>query len=202
MFTQLRLHALRKVVDAVIELGLARGFRETQFVHGDFHDPFVADELEAEAFFDTAAGEVDSKGESELGMLRGLCVVHGGEHHVGHVAPVFPEAGPAGGIDALGSERTRDDVKPGEQVNEQISCNAGAIVLVVAPAEQTDRLERTLRSIAEESIPVDVLRRGVGRDGILPRADGRVAVEMRGDEVELADRALLEAVRLPSGRRR
>src|SRR5262249_30630958 len=77
----------------------------------------------------------------------------------------------------------------GEQMHEQIARDAGSVVAVVAPAEEPNRLERTLRRAAEEAVPVDGLRRCVRGNRVLPGADRRVAVDPRLDHVELADRA-------------
>ena len=78
---------------------------------------------------------------------------------------------------------------PGEQVDEQIARDAGPVVAVVPPAEQAHRIEWPLRRVAEKAIPVDRLRRGVGRDRILPRAHRGVAVDPRFDEIQFAGRA-------------
>ncbi len=47
-------------------------------------------------------------------------------------------------------------------------------------------------ALPRKRIPIDVLRRGVGRNGILPGADGGVAVEPGFDGIEFADGALFE----------
>src|SRR5438045_2473718 len=77
---------------------------------------------------------------------------------------------------------------PGEQVDEEIAGNARPVLAIVAPPEETHRLERPLRRAPEESIPIDGLGRGVGRNRVLPRADCRVAVDPGFDEIQLADR--------------
>jgi hypothetical protein len=77
----------------------------------------------------------------------------------------------------------------GEEVHEQIARNAGAVVAIVAPAEEADRIERTLRRAPEKTVPIDRLRRRVGRNRVLPSAERRVAVDPRFDQIHVADRA-------------
>ena len=101
----------------------------------------------------------------------------------------------------LGPSEPVAKCRPREQVDEEVAGDAGAVVAVIAPAEEADRLEGPLGRAAEEAVPIDVGGRGVGRDGILPGADGGVAVEPGFHHVELADGAGLRAARALSDRR-
>src|SRR5690606_24921217 len=73
--------------------------------------------------------------------------------------------------------------------DEQVARDAGAVVLIVPPAEEADRLEGALRRVAEKAIPVHRLRAGVGRNRVLPRSNCGVPVVPRLDEVDRPDRA-------------
>src|SRR5690606_19512620 len=86
-------------------------------------------------------------------------------------------------------EAVEYEMDPGEEVDEEVARDAGSVVAVVAPAEEADGFEGALGRATEEAVPVDVLGGGVGRDGVLPRADGGIAVEVDVDVVELADDA-------------
>src|ERR1700691_2240733 len=71
-------------------------------------------------------------------------------------------------------------------MDEQVARDAGAVVAVIAPAEQTYGLERALRRFAQEALPIDIGRRGVGRNGVLPSAYSGVAIEPCFHHIELA----------------
>jgi hypothetical protein len=47
-------------------------------------------------------------------------------------------------------------VQPGEQMDEEVARHGGAVVLIIAPAEQADGLERPLRGVRDEAVPIDV----------------------------------------------
>ena len=74
-------------------------------------------------------------------------------------------------------------------MHEQIAGETFAIIGEAAPAEEADRVEGSLRSIPEESVPIDGLRAGVGRDGIDPGAAGGVAIGRSLDEEYISERA-------------
>src|SRR5262249_15638623 len=76
-----------------------------------------------------------------------------------------------------------DELNPRDQVNEQISCKALAIVGEAAPAKEPRRIKRPLRRVAEESVPVDGLLAGVGRNWINPRAARGITIPV-GIDVE------------------
>src|SRR5262249_6265522 len=101
----------------------------------------------------------------------------------------------AGRHDACRPDRIEHEMNAGEQVHEEIPGDAGAVVAIVAPAEQTNGLERPLWRVAQETVPVHRLRRRVGGNRVLPRAERGVAVDPRLDHVQLADDA--RPVQLP-----
>src|SRR5690606_8458289 len=79
-------------------------------------------------------------------------------------------------------------VYAGEQVHEQVPGDARSVILIVAPAEEADRIKRMIRRRPDKRLPVDVLRGHVRWDGVLPRADGIPPVIARLHHVDLADR--------------
>src|SRR5262249_56023795 len=84
--------------------------------------------------------------------------------------------------------RVEHEMDAREQVHEEVARYTGAVVAVIAPAEQTHGLEGPLRRAAEEAVPIDRLLRRVGRNRILPGAERRVAVDPGLDEIHLANR--------------
>ena len=74
-------------------------------------------------------------------------------------------------------------------MHEQVAGDARAVIAITAPAEQSLRLERDLRSAAQEAVPIDIFGRGVGRNGILPGANGVVTIPPGFHHVGLADGA-------------
>src|SRR5262249_57811203 len=85
--------------------------------------------------------------------------------------------------------RIEHEMDAREQMHEQVARYAGAVVAIIAPAEQTHGLEWPLRRAAEEPVPIDRLRRRVGWNRILPGAERRVAVDPGLDEIQFAKRA-------------
>src|SRR5258708_38936625 len=125
-------------------------------------------------------------------MVRRLWVLIETEHHVRYVAAIFPEPQPAGGEHLRGSDRTHDVVHAGEEMDEQIACHAGAVVLIVAPAEEPDRRKRHLRRAAQEAVPINGGWRGICRDRILPGANGGGPVPPGLHHVHFADGSLID----------
>src|SRR5579863_2213020 len=76
-------------------------------------------------------------------------------------------------------------------MHEKIARDSGAVVAITAPAEQSLRLERYFGSPAEETVPIDIFRRGIRRDGILPGTDGVVAIPPGFHHVRFTDGARL-----------
>ncbi len=178
--------------DGVAGLNFARVLGNRDAV-SDGQDAFGADEAES-GIFGAAVDEIHAQGEIEGGMAGGLRIIVEAEQDVGNVAAVFPESQAAGGVDARGSDGSHDEVHSGKQMDEQVAGDAGAIVAIAAPAEQALRFERDFGRAAEEAVPVNVFGRGVGRDGIFPRADGVVAIPPGFHHVGLADGAGLHEI--------
>src|SRR5499426_3111244 len=80
-------------------------------------------------------------------------------------------------------------MRAGELVNEEIAADARTVIAVVAPPEESLRVPRDLRRMAHKAIPVAGLRRGVGRDRILPRAHRPAPPQTGIDQIQLADGA-------------
>ena len=76
----------------------------------------------------------------------------------------------AAGHYALRSHGVHHEVNAAELVDEQIAGDARPVVAVISPAKQADWFKRPLGRVAQEAIPVDILRRGVWWNGVLPRA--------------------------------
>src|SRR5208282_2708319 len=78
-------------------------------------------------------------------------IVHGPEK-VRELAAIFVVVEPAGGKRALGRRIGAGyNVNTGEQVNEQVARQPGAVVLVTAPAEKARRIEGALGRAVEPS---------------------------------------------------
>ena len=152
-------------------------------VAGDLHGAFGAGEEEAFAFF-AAVDEVDAEAEVEAFGIVEEC-----QQDVGGVAAVFPEAQAAGGHGAGGAVGTGDEVGAAEEMDEEIAGHAAAVGLPFAPLEEVLGVPWDFGGGAEEARPVAGFGAGVGRNGVVPGADGGVAVPAGGDHVELADGA-------------
>src|SRR6185295_1864587 len=98
-------------------------------------------------------------------MSGGLRVLVNSEHHIRDVAPIFPVTQSAGRHNANWAIRTEHEVQAGEQMHEQITGDTGTVVAIVTPTEETNGIERRLWSSPEEALPINSLRRGVGRQG-------------------------------------
>ena len=94
----------------------------------------------------------------------------------------------------VGPTSIHDVMHPRKQVDEQIAGYAGAVVPVVPPAEEPNRLERNFGSGSEELVPIDGGGRSIRRDRILPRANRGVAIPPRLDHIDLTDRSVLQQV--------
>src|ERR1700685_1877614 len=94
----------------------------------------------------------------------------------------------SGGFPALrGFFCAGDEVNPGNQMDEEITAQALAIVGKAAPAEEADGIEGTLGRIAEEGIPVDGFFAGVRRNGVCPGTAGSIGAPVGIDGEELTD---------------
>ena len=76
----------------------------------------------------------------------GLClgVVKHPQQHIGHIAAILPVAQAAHGCDLGGAQAVGDEVEAAEEVHKQVAAHAGAIVEVVAPPEEAQRIECVL----------------------------------------------------------
>ncbi len=147
----------------------------------DFHGAFGAGEEEAFALF-AAVDEVDAEAEIEAFGIVEEC-----QQDIGGVAAVFPEAQAAGGHGVGGAGRAGDEVSAAEEVNEEVACDSAAVGLPFAPLEEVLGVPWNFGGGAEETRPVAGFGAGVERDGVVPGADGGVAVPVGGDHVEFAD---------------
>ena len=122
--------------------------------------------------------EVGLEREREARVGVGLGIVEQAHDHVVDVAAVLPvaQARPSPAM-RFGPSGAGGVVDAGQQVDEQVARDGRAVVPVVPPAEEPRSASKgRFGRVAEEAVPVDRLRRGVGRDRVLPGADGRVAV--------------------------
>ena len=154
----------------------------------DVDDALGADEAERGGAA-AAVLEVGDEREREAAVGVGLGVVEQAHDDVVDVAAVVPVAPAAHRGDSRRPDRAGGVVDAGEQVDEEIARDGRAVIPVVPPAEEPDRVERPLGRLAQEAVPVDRLGGGVGRDRVLPGADVGVAVVPRLDGVHLADGA-------------
>lgn len=148
---------------------------------------------EAEELAAAGAGfKVHAEGDLVCGVLVGLGVVVKADHEIGHIAAVVPEVGAAGGKDAFGAHGVHDVVDAGEEVDEEVARDAGAVVLIVAPTEEADGLKGALGRGADELVPIDGAGRGVVGDDVLPGTEGGVAIIEGFDHSDLSDLAFLD----------
>ena len=78
----------------------------------------------------------------------------------------------------------------GQKMDIQVARDGRAVVPVIPPAEGPGGVERAFGGVAEEAVPVDGFLAGVERDGVLPGADGRVAIVASLDRIDGADGAV------------
>ena len=186
---------VRKRLDRVVALqdlvgrrALDADPRHRELGEADVDDAVGADEPERGGAA-AAVLEVGDEREREAAVAVGLGIVEQAHDDVVDVAAVIPVALAAHGGDPRRADRAGRMVNAGQQVDEQIAGDGRAVIPVVPPAEEPDRVERAAWGLAQEAVPVDRLRRSVGRDRVLPGADIRVAVVPRLDGVHLAERA-------------
>src|SRR6266850_3071121 len=130
-------------------------------------------------------------------MRGGLRILVNSQHHIRHVAPIFPVAQSTGSHDADRAIRTEHEVQAGEEMHEQITSDACAVVAIVTPTKETNRIERHLWRFTEEALPINSLCRSVRGQRILPSAERAVAIPPRLDQVQFADGAgVVEFLRL------
>ena len=76
---------------------------------------------------------------------------------IGHIAAIVPVAQSTGSHNSFRTLGTCYKVKHGEHVHIQVSGHAGTVVLVIAPAEEPQRIPWTLGRSAEIGVPVNGL---------------------------------------------
>ena len=175
------LHCVGEGADGVAGIFFAGGAGDGDGLAGDLHGAFGAGEEEAFAFV-AAIDEVDAEGEVEA-----FGIVEEREQDVGDVAAVLPEAQAAGGHGAGGAVGSGDEVGAAEEMDEEVAGDAAGVVLPFAPLEEALGVPGDFGGGAQEARPVAGGGGGVERDGVVPGADGGVAVPAGGDHVELAD---------------
>src|SRR6185295_2373483 len=110
------LHSFRKGICAEARLFQKR-FASDGYTPSNRHHAFATNKPEA-FLAATAISEVYLQREIECGMRRCFWVLVYSQHHIGHVAPVFPVAQPAGRHDADRANGTEDEMQTGEQVHK------------------------------------------------------------------------------------
>src|SRR5207253_9781598 len=100
----------------------------------------------------------------------------------------LPESKPTSCIHARGTNRSGHKMHPRKEVNEQIARDAGTVVAIISPAEQSGGFERNFRRASQEAVPIDVLARRIRMNRILPGPDRGVAILPGLHHVELSDR--------------
>src|SRR2546426_632641 len=120
-----------------------------------------------------------------------VAVVIDHDVHVGHVAAVFPAADAADGCRLRRRLiHSRHEQHAADQVNQQIARQAGAVLFPAAPAREDLGIEGPFRDGPLPGVPVEGLRREIGRRRILPGAGGVVTAEPSFDHHHLAEHAL------------
>ncbi len=102
--------------------------------------------------------------------------------------------GAAHGADAGGSDGIHDEMDATELVHKEVAGDAGAVILIVPPAEQPHGLEGTLGRTAQKAIPVNGLCRCVRRNAILPSALRRAAIPEGLHHMNLPDGAFADQI--------
>src|SRR6266850_681026 len=107
-----------------------------------------------------------------------------------HVTAIGPAENSAGGHDAARRLVPAEHVvHAADEVNKEIAGDAGAVFLPAAPARENSCVEGALGNGALPGVPIESLRRAIGRRRIFPGAAGVVAAERALDKIEIADDA-------------
>src|SRR6266568_2805268 len=110
-----------------------------------------------------------------------------------HVAPVRETQNTAERHGALGRfVPAKHVIHAADEVNEQISRDAGAVLFPAAPARENLGIKFALRHVALPGVPIDCGRRRIRRRRIFPGAGGVVAAERALHQSECADNAARE----------
>src|SRR5687767_4956295 len=75
-------------------------------------------------------------------------------------------------------------------MHQEIASDAGAVLLPAAPPRECDRIEGPLGRRPQPGVPVEILRREIGRRRILPRPGWLIATERPLDEHQIAEHPL------------
>ena len=166
-------HGPRGVDDAVLDLLLVAGrilVRGDTQGAADPHGGVVPHELQSSVVAVGQGGAVD---ECHVPVR----VLEDRLEDVRHVPTVFEVVDAAGGDGRLRDPQIEDHVDGVVLVREQVTCQAGAVVVPAAPAEEPLEIERHLVGCRSfELFPVDGLRAAVFVDVPDPGAPGGVAV--------------------------
>ena len=97
-------------------------------------------------------------------MTGRFLIVEQAEYYIRYVSSVVPEAQAAHRGDVRWPVCANDEVNGREEMHEQVACYACAVVPVVPPTEEANRIEGSLRGAPKKAIPVNPLRRCIGRE--------------------------------------
>ena len=183
LLDEFALHRLGEGSDHQAWLLLERHAAYDDAVAGYLHRAFRAGEDQPFVFL-APIHEVHAQAQIEA-----LRIIKETQHHVGHVAAVFPEAYSSGCHGARGPMRAGDEVSSAKEVDEKIARHAASVGLPLAPLEKVLGVEGNLGRCAQKARPVTGFGRGIQRHGVVPGADGRVAIPARGHHIQLADGA-------------
>src|SRR5687768_12449456 len=78
-------------------------------------------------------------------------------------------------------------MQAGKEVHEKIAGDAGSVILIISPAEETDRIELHFRSVSQECVPIDCRRTGIAGNGVLPCATAALAVIPGFNQYQVTD---------------
>ena len=175
------LHFGGEGADGVAGFFLERCAVDGDGVAGDLHGALGAGEEEALALF-AAVDEVDAEAEVETFRIVEEC-----EQDVRGVAAVFPEAQAAGGHGLSWAGGAGNEVGAAEEMDEEVAGDSAAVGFPFAPLKEMLGVPWDFGGGAEEARPVAGFGTGVEGDGVVPGADGGVAIPVGGDHVEFAD---------------
>ncbi len=105
-------------------------------------------------------------------MGRRLRIVEHAQQHVRHFPAVFPVPEATRRHDPVRPHRAHDEVQAREEVHEEIAGDAGAVVTVVAPPEDPERVEGALGRVPEIPDPIHRFLGPILGDRVLPGAHG------------------------------
>src|SRR5437763_14613473 len=114
---------------------------------------------------------------------------------IGVIASVLKMEQSSGGLRSFGHRvGSGDELNTRHEVDEQIACEAFAVIGETAPAEKPHWIELPLGRVPEESIPIDGLLARIRRNWVDPRAAWRVAVPVTLNVIHLAEFPAVEEI--------